>query len=260
MLAPRRAHVPRWRWARRPVRATGARSPIAACSSVPSSSNANSSPPSRASVSAGRVTMAKRLRNLLQELVAGAVAEGVVDLLEAIEVDEQHRENLLGSRGASERLVEPVTKECAVRKVGEPVVERLARQLLLEPHALGDVTCIEHDAADISLARRSVTCASRWRHSPNLFRTRNTISCGSPFPNAASTNAWSPASTKRVKPSPRTSFSVASQHVEHRLARVAALAVAEDEHEVCGGRYRGCGSAPSAASLRRSAPRRAAGR
>ena len=105
-------------------------------------------------MSLGRVTLGEAAGNLLQQLVAGAVAEAVVDLLEAVEVDEQHREHLLGPRRAGERLVEPVAEERAVRKPGEAVVERLTRQLLLEPNPLGDVACVEHDAADVAVVAK----------------------------------------------------------------------------------------------------------
>ena len=96
---------------------------------------------------------AKRSATCLQQLVAGVVAEAVVDLLEPVEVDEQHREDAPGALRARERLVEPVAEQGAVGEAGEPVVERLARQLLLEPDALGDVAGVEHDAADVAVAR-----------------------------------------------------------------------------------------------------------
>ena len=77
------------------------------------------------------------------------MAEAVVDLLEAVEVDEQHRERVARPLGPRERLVEPVAEQRAVGEPGEAVVERLPGQLLLEPHALGDVAGVEDDAADL---------------------------------------------------------------------------------------------------------------
>ena len=70
--------------------------------------------------------------DLQQQLIADVVAEVVVDLLEAVEVDEQQRERLARERAARERVVEAVAEEGAVGEPGEAVVERLARQLLLE--------------------------------------------------------------------------------------------------------------------------------
>ena len=53
------------------------------------------------------------------------------------------------SGGPRERLVEPVTEERAVGEVGQPVVERLPGELLLEPDPLGHVARVQHDAADL---------------------------------------------------------------------------------------------------------------
>ena len=103
-------------------------------------------------MSVGRVTLGEAAGDLLQQLVAGAVAEAVVDLLEPVEVDEQHREHVPGPRGAGQRLVEPVAEQRAVGEVGEAVVERLPRELLLEPNPLGDVAGVEHDAAHVAVA------------------------------------------------------------------------------------------------------------
>ena len=116
----------------------------------PSSRSANSSPPSRASVSLGRMTSLKRCRDLLEQLVAGVVTEAVVDLLEAVEIDEQHRERRRCERAERASAWSSRSRNSArLARSGEPVVERLARELLLEPHALGDVARVEHDAADV---------------------------------------------------------------------------------------------------------------
>ena len=60
-------------------------------SSTSSQTTTNSSPPSRATVSAGRTAATIRWRERDQQRVAGGVAEEVVDALEVVEVDEQHR-------------------------------------------------------------------------------------------------------------------------------------------------------------------------
>ena len=105
-------------------------------------------------MSLGADDLAEALGDLLEQLVAGVVAEAVVDLLEAVEVDEQHGERRRAERSRPrERLVEPVAEERAVGETGQAVVERLAGQLLLEPDALGDVARVEHDAADLAVAR-----------------------------------------------------------------------------------------------------------
>ena len=61
-------------------------------SSPGSSTTANSSPPSRASVSPGCSASSSRGPIWRQHLVAGVVAERVVELLEAVEVDQQQRD------------------------------------------------------------------------------------------------------------------------------------------------------------------------
>ena len=98
-------------------------------------------------------------------------------------------------------------------------------------------------------SRRSVTWASRWRHSPNRFTSRKTISCGPPVSVAAV--ARSARSSGCTKPHEAVAEDGVLGHPEHgrdRLADVAAAAVAEDDHEV-GGRV------DDAAEVRRLAPR-----
>ena len=67
-----------------------------------------------------------------QHLVAGGVTERVVDHLEAVEVEHEHRDVDLLALPAGEREREPVERERAVRQAGERVVQRgVARHLLL---------------------------------------------------------------------------------------------------------------------------------
>ena len=69
---------------------------------------ANSSPPSRASASPGRRHDSSRRDDRDEQLVADQVAEAVVDDLEAIEIEIQHREPLLTRRALA--LVEPAAE------------------------------------------------------------------------------------------------------------------------------------------------------
>ena len=60
-----------------------------------------------------------------QEVVAGLVAERVVDLLEVVHVDEQdRRERARVPAHALERLLQAVGEEAAIRQAGEQVVQR----------------------------------------------------------------------------------------------------------------------------------------
>ncbi len=78
------------------------------------------------------------VRNLLEQLVPGAVAERVVDGLEAVEVDDQQ-----GEAAKSGRLLdggrEPLLQHVPVGKSGERVVIGAVAELVLQARELGDV-------------------------------------------------------------------------------------------------------------------------
>src|SRR3990172_1895944 len=81
-----------------------------------------------------RVALAKRPLQpgceLLEQDVAGVVAERVVDLLEAVEVHEENGGALPLALGGQDGLPRPVVEEGAVGKAGKRVVERLVLVLL----------------------------------------------------------------------------------------------------------------------------------
>ena len=80
------------------------------------------------------------LGELPQQLVPLQVAERIVDHLEAVEVEEEHRAMEVGAAPhPTERMVEPVHEEGAVRQVGERIVEGVVEKLLLRGLALLDV-------------------------------------------------------------------------------------------------------------------------
>ncbi len=68
-----------------------------------------------------------------QKLVADAVAERVVDVLEVVEVDEQHRRRGLVALRARERLFGAIQDQGAVRKTGQRIVGCEEGKLLLAP-------------------------------------------------------------------------------------------------------------------------------
>ena len=80
---------------------------------------------------AGADRVAQPVGDLDQQLVAGGVAEAVVDLLEAVEVQEQDR-HVVGAAAAVQRLLEPLPEQRAVGQLGEAVVVRLVDQLVLQ--------------------------------------------------------------------------------------------------------------------------------
>src|SRR3546814_964446 len=64
-----------------------------------------------------------------QQLVADAVAEGVVDRLEVVEVEEHGGHRGAVALGSTEQLLSSVADQGPVRQAGELVVERLVGEL-----------------------------------------------------------------------------------------------------------------------------------
>ncbi len=62
-------------------------------------------------------------RDDAQQFVAGLLPVGVVDRLERVEVEVQHREGLAMGLGTGQRLVDPFAKEGAVRQQGQAVAQ-----------------------------------------------------------------------------------------------------------------------------------------
>ena len=72
-----------------------------------------------------------RSLTMLEQRVAGRVAEAVVHRLEVVEVDEQHRELPAVALEPGGRVVDPVAEQRLVGEPGQRVVERLVRELVL---------------------------------------------------------------------------------------------------------------------------------
>ena len=87
----------------------------------------------------------------LQQRVARGVAEAVVHGLEVVEVDEQHGEVAAVALEPRRRVLDAVAEQRLVREPGERVVERLVRELVLEPAVLGDVAEAPHPADDFAV-------------------------------------------------------------------------------------------------------------
>ena len=91
----------------------------------------------------------RRRGELDEHLVAGGVAQRVVDGLEVVEVEEDHGRRALLAAGAGDRLADLLGEHRAVREPGDGVVERLMCELGLERLPLADVARVEQDAADV---------------------------------------------------------------------------------------------------------------
>ena len=84
----------------------------------------NSSPPRRATVSSSRRDAVRRAETRSQQHVADRVSERVVDVLEAVEIEEQHRKLAAAPMRAGDRLSDAVGEQRAVRQSGQRVVVR----------------------------------------------------------------------------------------------------------------------------------------
>ncbi len=76
----------------------------------------------------------------LQKIVAGTVPEGVVDPLEAVEIEEQQRHLALGATRPQQFQVELLEEALPIRHAGQRVEVRQAPYLLLVELLQGDVT------------------------------------------------------------------------------------------------------------------------
>ena len=88
---------------------------------------------------AGPDRAAQAMGDLDEEPVAGPVAERVVDDLEVVEVEEQHRDVRAAPPAALERPFEVLAEEDAVGQPGQRVVEGVVEELRLEPLVVGRV-------------------------------------------------------------------------------------------------------------------------
>ncbi len=78
-------------------------------------------------------------RDLDQHLVPDIVAERVVDDLEAVEIDEEHREAIAGFTGMRDGAVDPFAEACPVRQARQLVVVGEVLDVGLRAMALGDI-------------------------------------------------------------------------------------------------------------------------
>ena len=117
-------------------------------------------------------------RGFLQQLVADQVADRVVDHLEAVEVEEQHREQLLGIVAvARQRQAHAPQQVAAVGQAGQGVVHGLVLELVL--HALAHRDLVEQFAVGVgqfagarghALFELGVGLAQRFMRLPALQR------------------------------------------------------------------------------------------
>ena len=78
----------------------------------------------------------EKLRHRLQDSVAGLMAVGIVDLLEAIDVDHQEADRMVVPLGPADLTLDNLVKVTAVVDVGQRIAHRLITQLALQPDPL----------------------------------------------------------------------------------------------------------------------------
>ena len=179
---------------------------------------------------------AKTFGDLLKQLVADIVSETVVHSLEAVEVDQHDREDVLRPFGPRQRLIHAVTEQGAVGQAGQAVMKGLLGELLLEAHALGHIARVQDHAPDIAVAAE-------------VGHMRLEVSPLAELVHHAEQNLAG-ASRRARGPNGRAVFVVHEagkavtekillppiQHARHRLARIATTTGAEDQDQVSRGR------------------------
>ena len=96
------------------------------------------------------------LRDLLEDVVAGLVTEGVVDLLEPVEVHQQEADRAGAAARRRQGTVEPVGEQRAVGQSGERIVQGLVGEGVLDSLALADVARDDDDAFDVGVGEEVV--------------------------------------------------------------------------------------------------------
>ncbi len=94
------------------------------CAGVSGRIRANSSPPSRASTSPRRNRFGQHHGQFLEHHVADGMTEGIVDVLEVIQVDHDHRESVLMPLGANDFVLQELMELAPVVQAGERIANR----------------------------------------------------------------------------------------------------------------------------------------
>jgi hypothetical protein len=113
--------------------------------------------------------------HLQQKLVAGLVAERVVDRLEMIEIDEHHRQRLAGTARPRNALGQTIGEQLSVRQKRQDVVVGMELDLFLGALPVAD---IDDGAVDSISDRREIH--ERPDRLPILLPqlNLNTVECG----------------------------------------------------------------------------------
>ena len=78
----------------------------------------------------------------------------VVDLLEIVEIEENHRHVVVRAISARQRMRHAILKKCAIAEPCQRIVQCLMSQVLLERHPFGHVPNRQHDAAHVDVGQQ----------------------------------------------------------------------------------------------------------
>src|SRR5208282_2681 len=115
------------------------------------------------------------LANLNQQGITRGMAQAVIENLESIDVDEQHREFEISV--APRRHQSPpqaIEKQRTIREIRQPVVERIVRQHLLGPLALRDVAVDDYQPSGLAI-RSTNSARGGLKHSPRAIFVKDAI-------------------------------------------------------------------------------------
>ena len=87
--------------------------------------------------------------DLLENPVAGLVAETVVDRLEVVQVDEHDRDVGEPTLRSHQRMLDAIREQRSVGEARHRIVEGLMRELLLERLPLAHIAAVQDDAANV---------------------------------------------------------------------------------------------------------------
>ena len=117
----------------------------------------NSSPPNRATVSCSRAHSLQAFGNVLQDQVAERVSERVVDVFEAVEIEEQKRNFVILAAGAGQCLGQSILQKSPIGQPRESIVVGQVLDPLLGDLAVGDVLL---DGDEVSIGRTAEICVT----------------------------------------------------------------------------------------------------
>jgi hypothetical protein len=90
----------------------------------------------------------------LQQPVARFVAQGVIDVLEIVEIEEQNGHRIGTPLRQRQRMLHAITEQASVRQQRQRIMKRQLPQFLLERLALADVPKIECESVHRRVVRQ----------------------------------------------------------------------------------------------------------